>query len=99
MEHTQGFLSIVNDAKSRIRQIEIGQYKKMVADAEPHRLIDVREESEFAAGHAAGAMHLSKGLIERDIERPIPDKDPTLVLHCVAGYPSPPAPHNTPKLT
>lgn len=86
MDHTQGFLDIVNDAKSRIPQIDIEQYKQMVAAAEPHVLIDVREESEFAAGHAAGSVHLSKGLIERDIERTFPDKQAKLVLYCGGGF-------------
>jgi rhodanese-related sulfurtransferase len=86
MDHTPGFLKIVNDAKSRIRQIDIAGYLKMREKGTPHLLIDVREESEFAAGHAAGAMHLGKGVIERDIERTVPDPGTTLVLYCGGGF-------------
>ena len=80
MEHSPGFLKIVNDAKSRIRQIDLDGYKKMLAAGENHLLIDVREDREFASAHAAGAMHLGKGIIERDIERTVPDKSTTMVL-------------------
>jgi rhodanese-related sulfurtransferase len=84
--HNPGFLALVDDAKSRIRQIDIDEYKSMVQAAQPHLLIDVREESEFAAAHAAGATHLGKGIIERDIETKVPDKDQTLVLYCGGGF-------------
>ena len=84
--HNPGFLALVNDAKSRIREIDIEQYKQMVASNEPHVLIDVREDSEWAAGHAAGAVHLGKGIIERDIETKVPHKDTTLVLYCGGGF-------------
>lgn len=86
MKHSPGFLALVNDAKSRVREIDIEAYKKMAAAKEPHLLIDVREESEWAAGHAAGAMHLSKGTIERDIENKVPDKEAKLVLYCGGGF-------------
>ncbi|MBV8845221.1 MAG: sulfurtransferase [Bryobacterales bacterium] len=82
--HSPGFLTLVNDAKSRVKQIDIEQYKNMPANS--HVLIDVREDNEFAAGHAAGAVHLGKGVIERDIESAIPDKNTTLVLYCGGGY-------------
>ena len=58
----------------------------MIASAGPHLLIDVREDSEWAAGHAAGAMHLGKGIIERDIEARVPDHGATIVLYCGGGY-------------
>ena len=86
MKHSEGFLALVNDAKSRVREIDIEGYKKMVAGREPHVLIDVREESEWTAGHAAGAVHLGKGVIERDIESRVPDKNSTLVLYCGGGF-------------
>ncbi len=86
MEHTPGFLQIVNDAKSRIHQTDIEGYKKMLAAGEKHLLIDVREDREFEAGHAAGATHLGKGIIERDIERTVPDKATRLVLYCGGGF-------------
>ncbi len=84
--HSPGFLALVNDAKSRIRQIDIEAYQKMAANGEPHRLIDTREESEYAAGHAKGAIHLSKGIIERDIEAKVPDKSAKLILYCGGGF-------------
>jgi rhodanese-related sulfurtransferase len=84
--HNSAFLSLVNDAKSRIREINIEQYKQMVASKEPHVLIDIREESEWAAGHASGAMQLGKGIIERDIETKVPGKDTKLVLYCGGGF-------------
>jgi rhodanese-related sulfurtransferase len=86
MKHSPGFLALVNDAKSRVEEMDIEAYKKMAAAKEPHLLIDVREESEWAAGHAAGAMHLSKGTIERDIENKVPDKEAKLVLYCGGGF-------------
>lgn len=86
MKHSPGFLKLVNDAKSRIPEIDIEAYRKMVASGEPHILVDVREESEFAAGHVAGAVHMSKGLIERDIETNVPDPAAKLVLYCGGGY-------------
>ena len=66
--HNPGFLALVNAAKSRIHEIDIAEYQRMRAAGEPHILIDTRENDEWAAGHAAGAMHLGKGIIERDIE-------------------------------
>ena len=86
MVHSPEFLKIVDDAKSRIRQIDLEGYKKMLAAQEKHLLIDVREDSEFAAGHAAGALHLGKGIIERDIERTVPDKNTRMVLYCGGGF-------------
>ena len=86
MAHNPGFLKLVNDAKARVRQTDIEGYKKMVKAGLPHVLVDTREESEWAAGHVAGAVHLSKGIIERDIETQAPDKDATLVLYCGGGF-------------
>jgi rhodanese-related sulfurtransferase len=86
MEHTPGFLNLVNDAKSRVRQTDIEGYKKMLAGGEKHLLIDVREDREFEAAHAAGSIHLGKGIIERDIERTVPEKEATLVLYCGGGF-------------
>ena len=84
--HNPGFLALVDDAKSRIRQIDIGEYQRMLANHQPHTLIDIREDSEWSAGHAAGSLHLGKGIIERDIETKVPQKDATLVLYCGGGY-------------
>lgn len=86
LEHSAAFLALVNDAKSRIEQIGLAGYRQLVAAGTAHVLIDTREESEWAAGHAAGAVHLSKGIIERDIEARVPDRATTLVLYCGGGY-------------
>ncbi|MGD0436258.1 MAG: rhodanese-like domain-containing protein [Bryobacteraceae bacterium] len=85
-QHNAGFLALVQDAKSRIREIDIAEYQRMVASKQPLVLVDVREDGEWAAGHAAGAIHLGKGIIERDIEAQVQNKDATLVLYCGGGY-------------
>jgi rhodanese-related sulfurtransferase len=86
MPHNPGFLRLVDDAKTRVREIRIDDYKRMLSAGEPHVLVDTREESEWAAGHVKGAVHMSKGVIERDIETKVPDKAATLVLYCGGGY-------------
>jgi rhodanese-related sulfurtransferase len=86
MQHSPGFLNLVNDAKSRVPEIDIEGYLKMVAGHEPHLLIDTREESEWAAGHVKGALHMSKGVIERDVEAKVPEKSTKLVLYCGGGF-------------
>lgn len=85
-QHNAGFLALVADAKSRVREIDIAEYERMLASKEPLVLVDVREDSEWAAGHARGAIHLGKGIIERDIEGQVPRKDATLVLYCGGGF-------------
>ena len=85
MKHSEGFLKLVNAAKARVREIDVAEYWRMLS-AEAHLLIDVREDNEFAAGHAKGALHIGKGIIERDIEAKVPDHDATLVLYCGGGY-------------
>jgi rhodanese-related sulfurtransferase len=84
--HNPAFLALVNDAKSRIREIDIAEYQRLLAAGDEHVLIDTREDSEWAAGHASGAIHLGKGIIERDIEAHVPLKDSKLVLYCGGGY-------------
>jgi len=84
--HNEAFLALVNDAKSRVKEIDINQYQQMKESGEPHLLIDVREDHEWQASHAQGAMHLSKGVIERDIETKVPDHDAKLVLYCGGGF-------------
>ena len=86
MTHSPGFLQLVNDAKSRVRETDVAGYKEMVARGDKHILVDVREDNEWAAGHMKGAVHLSKGTIERDIESKYPDKDTTLILYCGGGF-------------
>ncbi len=84
--HNPGFLALVSDAKSRVREMDIDEYLSLRASGEAHLLVDTREESEFAAGHVKGALHLGKGIIERDIETVVPQKDTKLILYCGGGY-------------
>ncbi len=86
MQHNPGFLNLVNDAKSRIREIDIAGYRQMREAGVAHILVDTREESEWAAGHVAGAVHMSKGIVERDVETKVPDKSAALVLYCGGGF-------------
>jgi len=80
-----GFQTMVQDAKTRIKEMNVDQLKTLQASGEKFTLIDVREDNEWAAGHATGAVHMSKGVIERDIESKIPRKDAKLVLYCGGG--------------
>ena len=84
--HNPGFLALVNEARGRIREIDIDAYRGMREQGAPHVLVDIREDHEWAAGHAAGAVHIGKGIIERDIETEAPDKNRTLVLYCGGGF-------------
>ena len=86
MKHTEGFLRLVNDAKAGIREVTVAEAQKRLAENADAKLIDVREDNEWEAAHAAGAMHLGKGIIERDIETTVPDKDTELILYCGGGY-------------
>ncbi len=86
MKHTEGFLRVVDDAKSRIREVTVEETRERVAANPDAKLIDVREDNEWQAGHAAGATHLGKGIIERDIETQVPDKATELILYCGGGY-------------
>ena len=85
-KHNEAFLALVNEAKDKVRQIDIGEYQKLQAAGEAGLLVDVREDNEWNAGHAAGAMHLGKGIIERDIESKVPDKSTRLILYCGGGF-------------
>src|SRR3954471_5270983 len=86
MDHSPEFLQLVNDAKSRVRQTDIEGYKKMVSAGEPHILVDTREDNEWEANHVKDAVHLSRGIIERDIVAKVPDKNTTLILYCGGGF-------------
>ncbi|HEY0319741.1 MAG TPA: rhodanese-like domain-containing protein [Pyrinomonadaceae bacterium] len=86
MKHSEGFLNIVNDAKSRINEVTVEETRERLAENSNARLVDVREDKEWEAGHAAGAEHLGKGIIERDIEASVPDKETELILYCGGGY-------------
>jgi rhodanese-related sulfurtransferase len=85
-QHAPGFLKLVTDAKTRVRECTVDDVRERLAKGEPFTLVDVREESEFAAGHIPGAVHLGKGVIERDIEKEIPDPATPLVLYCGGGF-------------
>ena len=98
MDHTEGFLQIVRDAKKRIKEEDIPTVKKRLDSAEKPILVDVREDSEWARGHVPGAIHLGKGVIERDIERTIPDKSALIVLYCGGGFRSALAADNIQKM-
>ena len=85
MDHSPGFLRLVEDARSRVREVSVAEARGRVDNGQA-KLVDVREESEWAAGHARGAQHLGKGVIERDIEKQIPDKNAEIILYCGGGY-------------
>jgi rhodanese-related sulfurtransferase len=97
-KHTQRFLQIVNDAKARVKECTVDDVKTMLDKGEKFLLVDVREESEFAAGHLPGAVHLGKGVIERDIEGKVPDTAAKLVLYCGGGFRSALAADNLQKM-
>src|ERR1043166_927274 len=84
MEHSSEFLAITDDAKSRIREVSVDQARKRLAAGAS--LVDVREDNEWDSGHAAGAEHIGRGVIERDIVRLHPDKGEELILYCGGGY-------------
>src|SRR6188474_3220047 len=86
MIHSPGFLKIVDEAKSRIKEVTVAQTRERVTANSDAKLIDVREDHEWDAAHAAGAIHLGKGIIERDIEATVPDKSTELILYCGGGY-------------
>jgi rhodanese-related sulfurtransferase len=97
-QHSDRFLRIVDDARKRIREVEIDQVKAMLDRKDKFLLIDVREESEYAKDHLPGAIHLGKGIIERDIEERVPDLSAPLVLYCGGGYRSALAADNLQKM-
>jgi len=86
MKHSEGFLKVVDDAKSRVREVSVEETQSRMKENAGAKLIDVREDNEWEAAHAAGAIHLGKGIIERDIETTVPDKDTELILYCGGGY-------------
>ncbi|WP_337880520.1 rhodanese-like domain-containing protein [Rheinheimera sp.] len=82
-QHSAGFLALVNDAKSRVTELSITDLQQF---NRPYVLVDVREDHEWQAGHLPGALHLGKGILERDIEKAVPDLQQTLVLYCGGGF-------------
>ena len=98
MKHSPAFIKIVEDAKSRIQEADFRDIKRRLDTRDKITLVDVREESEWAQGHLPGAVHLGKGVIERDVEQAFPDKDAPLVLYCGGGYRSALAADNLQKM-
>ena len=86
MKHSEGFLKLVDDAKSRVREVSVADTQSRMRENNEAKLIDVREDKEWDAAHAAGAVHLGKGIIERDIETTVPDKNTEMILYCGGGY-------------
>ena len=86
MQHNSGFLKLVDDAKQRVKECTAADVQARMKKGESFHFIDVREDHEYHADHAAGARHLGKGIIERDIETVIPDKHASIVLYCGGGY-------------
>jgi len=86
MAHAPKFLSLVNDAKKRVKETNVADVKRRMDAGEKFTLVDVREESEWANGHVSGAIYLGKGIIERDIEQRIPSTDTKLILYCGGGF-------------
>ena len=98
MQHSPRFLKVVNDAKSRVKETSVDEVKQRLDRGEKLMLVDVREESEFAKDHLPGAIHLGKGVIERDIEARVPDLNTPLVLYCGGGFRSALAADNLQKM-
>jgi len=86
MDHSPGFLKLANDAKTRVHEISIEQARTRLAQNPKAVLIDVREDNEWNAGHAAGAKHLGKGILERDLEKMFPDADTEIIMYCGGGF-------------
>ena len=98
MKHSPAFLKLVEESKTRIRETDIAEVKRRLDAGDKFLLVDVREESEWARGRLPGAVHLSKGVIERDIEKAIPDKSRPIVLYCGGGFRSALAADNLQKM-
>jgi rhodanese-related sulfurtransferase len=97
-QHAPQFLKLVQDARSRVKECTVADVKSRLDAGEKFVLVDVREESEFAAGHLPGAVHMGKGVIERDVEAKVPDPATPLVLYCGGGFRSALAADNLQKM-
>jgi rhodanese-related sulfurtransferase len=86
MQHSEGFLKLVEDAKTRVRELSVEETRERLRSNPEARLMDVREDNEWEKGHAANAVHLGRGIIERDIEHDYPDKATELILYCGGGF-------------
>ncbi|HTA21346.1 MAG TPA: rhodanese-like domain-containing protein [Polyangia bacterium] len=98
MKHSPGFLAIVDDAKRRVAECTIADVKARLDRGEAFHFVDVREDSEWAVDHAAGARHIGRGVLERDVEALIPDKTAPVVLYCGGGFRSALAADNLQKM-
>lgn len=98
MQHTPRFLKIVDDAKSRVKETTVDDVKEKLDAGEKLLLVDVREESEYAKDHLPGAIHLGKGVIERDVETRVPDLNTEMILYCGGGFRSALAADNLQKM-
>lgn len=97
-QHAPRFLKIVEDAKSRVRETNVEEVKRKIDRGEKFVLVDVREEGEFAKDHLPGAVHLGKGVIERDVEKQVPDLNTPMILYCGGGFRSALAADNLQKM-
>ena len=98
MQHSPRFLQIVNDAKKRVRETPVDEIKRRLDRGDRFTLVDVREESEYAKDHLPGAIHLGRGIIERDIEQRVPEPKTPVVLYCGGGFRSALAADNLQKM-
>jgi len=98
MAHAVKFLALVNDAKKRVKETNVADVKRLMDAGEKFVVVDVREESEWAQGHLPGAIHLGKGIIERDVEQRVPDAGAKIILYCGGGFRSALAADNLQKM-
>jgi rhodanese-related sulfurtransferase len=86
MAHSPAFLKLVNDAKKHVKETNVAEVQRRTAAGEKFLLVDVREDMEWAKGHLPGAVHMGRGIIERDIERDVPDQNTKMILYCGGGF-------------
>ena len=98
MKHSPAFLKLVEEAKARIREMTVEEVRRKQAEGQVFAFVDVREDDEWAQGHAAGAEHIGRGVLERDIENQVPDRDREIVLYCGGGFRSALAAENLQKM-
>jgi rhodanese-related sulfurtransferase len=97
-QHGEGFLKITADAKQRVKEWNVPEVKRRMDAGEKFLLVDVREDNEWERGHIPGAVHMGRGIIERDIEEAVPDHTARLVLYCGGGFRSALAADNLQKM-
>ena len=86
MQHSPGFLAVVDEARTRVNEVDLNQARERLANNPDAILMDVREDKEWMTGHAAGAIHLGKGILERDIESAVQDKAAEVIMYCGGGF-------------